>query len=505
MVLRSLPAEPMRCRSPRRAPHRPVVSRSLVVGAVLCPPSLVPHLPMSPNRALINGPTLPTPRPIPIRTSCAIYGCPPTSPAPIAVSAAIRSATAVPLVARQTSCCVFSPAFCGMSTAFEESSSGVLDETTSRVLPALDSCALQKPHQRLIEEQLSRVLRAPTLSLAVEEQSSRVLVPAAESPVLWAASNSNSSLKQASTPTSSETYSLALSALSVPQVSGAAVELNLSQALSEPPQHIRQLEGATTTISSTSFGLPSMEDRQAVKGCKIAGAASALLCAAKLYSSHGAPLTIFRRDFIVSMPQRRERLLRVMYKPRAQFLLNQFDCLGSPQDMRLSDGARRIMEEPNAGGTSVWSEALSFEVLSRMFGAELCQTEMEIRYWPRGSKKTDYSCRIGGQRMGVSVTRAYKFQGVYTCEDARMLLNKKLFGVVVSSANVVKRDKWCKQILHVWAQSVHVAGVVMSEYQKMDASLRSNTVVIITVSHNANWIFRTSMQEARAYSLGPWL
>lgn len=261
----------------------------------------------------------------------------------------------------------------------------------------------------------------------------------------------------------------------------------------------------TTTFSTASFGKPTIECPAAVNGAKIAGAANALLCAVKLYSKQGAPQTIFRRDFIVSLPRRREHLLRLVDKPKATFLLNQFDCLRSPTEMDLCDGARRIMDEPNAGGSSVWSEVLSLEVLYRMFGAQLLKTEMEIRYAPAGSKKTDYSCVIGHQKLGVSVTRAYKYRGVYTNEDAALLLHKKLYGVLASSQNVVKRDRWRKQILHVWAQSVHVANIVMEEYQKMSAFLRSNTVVIITISHNAGWIFRNPTQTGPGLVCSPWV
>jgi hypothetical protein len=37
---------------------------------------------------------------------------------------------------------------------------------------------------------------------------------------------------------------------------------------------------------------------------------------------------------------------------------------------------------PNAGGNSIWSEALSFEVLSTIYGAKLLKTEMKLEYWP---------------------------------------------------------------------------------------------------------------------------
>eukprot|EP01098_Paradermamoeba_levis_P005471 TRINITY_DN229_c0_g1_i5.p1 TRINITY_DN229_c0_g1~~TRINITY_DN229_c0_g1_i5.p1 ORF type:complete len:334 (-),score=80.16 TRINITY_DN229_c0_g1_i5:143-1144(-) len=53
----------------------------------------------------------------------------------------------------------------------------------------------------------------------------------------------------------------------------------------------------------------------------------------------------------------------------------------------LSPSSKRLALDPNAGGNSVWSEVYSFEVLQRAFGAELVKTEMEIEYWPEGSKK----------------------------------------------------------------------------------------------------------------------
>ena len=89
---------------------------------------------------------------------------------------------------------------------------------------------------------------------------------------------------------------------------------------------------------------------------------------------------------------------------------NQFD---------LCDGSRTIASLPNAGGTSVVSETLSFEMLNRMYGAKLQATEMELRYYPLGSKITDYSVSIYGETIGVSVTRAMKFRGTFTDEIGR--------------------------------------------------------------------------------------
>jgi hypothetical protein len=91
----------------------------------------------------------------------------------------------------------------------------------------------------------------------------------------------------------------------------------------------------------------------------------------------------------------------------------------------LSVGACRIRDTPNAGGNSVSSEVMSFEILRLLLNAKLSRTEMELHYFPRG-KITDYSCHIGGQCMGVSVTRALRYQGVFEPADAYKLLSKKV-------------------------------------------------------------------------------
>lgn len=164
-----------------------------------------------------------------------------------------------------------------------------------------------------------------------------------------------------------------------------------------------------------------------------------------------------------------------------------------PRRIRLSSGARRILESPNAGGNSIWSEVLSFEVLKSLFGAKLLCTEMQISYFPMGGKITDYSCMLFGQPIGVSVTRALKFQGEFTDNDAEMLLSKKLYGILESSRLVVSEHRWKKQMLHIWAENRAVAVVLNRVWAKMKPELVANTMVLITVTeHNAAFIFKNS-------------
>lgn len=166
------------------------------------------------------------------------------------------------------------------------------------------------------------------------------------------------------------------------------------------------------------------------------------------------------------------------------------------QDCHLSEGGERLRDTPNAGGSSVWSEVMSFEVLRELFGATLERTETEIGYqWFLGggnSKITDYSTRMFDQTIGVSVTRALRYGAVFELEDAVHLLTKKLDGVNQSTDGVIDPHKWTRQFLHIWAESPYIADVLTAAYKKIDNDLRANTVVMVTVSRGGGeWLYRT--------------
>jgi len=149
--------------------------------------------------------------------------------------------------------------------------------------------------------------------------------------------------------------------------------------------------------------------------------------------------------------------------------------------IRLGTDAQRMLCLPNAGGNSVVSELLSIELLNTFLQARLLCTEMELEYFPLGSKITDYSVTLDGRTFGVSVTRAMKFKGRFTPSDAEELLEKKLFGVVQSSKHVLKRYRWDKQILHVFAEHEYIYDELVRAYDKLPSELRANTLVLVTV------------------------
>ncbi|KAI1318042.1 hypothetical protein EDD11_007276 [Mortierella claussenii] len=160
-------------------------------------------------------------------------------------------------------------------------------------------------------------------------------------------------------------------------------------------------------------------------------------------------------------------------------------------DMNWSPDALRMLHLPNAGGSSLLSEVLSCEMLSRCLGASLANTEMEIRYLFAYQPITDYTIILPNlspkMHVGVSVTRAFAFKGAYRRADCRKLLWKKLMGILASTRNVVG-EKLFKQILHVWVPNGKVARTVQATYKSLPIEVTRNTVVIVSVV-NASWVF----------------
>merc|ERR1711997_76661 len=177
--------------------------------------------------------------------------------------------------------------------------------------------------------------------------------------------------------------------------------------------------------------------------------------------------------------------------PTPLYLSSSFRTSLYRESVNLSSGARRIMLEENAGGQSELSEGFSFEFLRRIFGAKLVKTEMAIRYWWNSWKKTDYSVRIRGQVVGVSVTRAMKYKGIFDRGDADKLLRKKLFGINESSLGVLEQDEWQRQILHIWATDEYIERILYDTSLDLlftEPELVRNTLVMVTVT-SSWWIF----------------
>lgn len=148
----------------------------------------------------------------------------------------------------------------------------------------------------------------------------------------------------------------------------------------------------------------------------------------------------------------------------------------------LTEGAQRLMIEPNEGGSSRESEAFAYEVLERCEGATaLVSTEREVMYTSETSKKTDLVAFIG-ENVGVSVTRAFVFAGgPYPLSEAQRVVGGKLDDIVVSTENVVLPG-WDKQILVVMADNDDAAARVREAWDGFTAERRADTIVYVVVT-----------------------
>ncbi|HEY5926385.1 MAG TPA: hypothetical protein VIV11_32085 [Kofleriaceae bacterium] len=160
----------------------------------------------------------------------------------------------------------------------------------------------------------------------------------------------------------------------------------------------------------------------------------------------------------------------------------------------LTEGGRRLAETPNAGGSSGLSEVFAFEQLARCELATLLKTETEIVYDQAG-KITDLEVTLDGHKIGVSVTRAvaYPFGSTYTMDAAAMLLTRKLGDIQLSTANVSAQDRWSKQVLAILAWDATVATTVAQAWNGLDASVKADTIVVLTLTDGQDLFIYSNM------------
>jgi hypothetical protein len=155
----------------------------------------------------------------------------------------------------------------------------------------------------------------------------------------------------------------------------------------------------------------------------------------------------------------------------------------------LSEGGARLYHTPNAGGSSFESEVMSYEVLRHCENAALLKTETEITYTVSGTI-TDLLVGIGGQKVGVSVTRAYKPANMsFPDTEVQSLLQRKLDGIVASSANVSATDRWVKQVLHVFTANRAATEAVQRVYPNLPAATRTDTILLVTQTTGGGFVY----------------
>ncbi|UJR86296.1 hypothetical protein [Sandaracinus amylolyticus] len=153
--------------------------------------------------------------------------------------------------------------------------------------------------------------------------------------------------------------------------------------------------------------------------------------------------------------------------------------------VHFTEGAREVLEAGTVGGSSVYSEAMSFEVLARCEGATLLASEPGIRYMDPNGTRTDLLVEIDGHRVGVSVTRGMSFprDAAYPLSEAQRVLTKKLEDIHASTANVDELDRWVKQILHVMTDTPMHAEQLRTAWADLSEETRGDTILLVTVTN----------------------
>mgnify|MGYP006971747587 CR=1 FL=1 len=155
----------------------------------------------------------------------------------------------------------------------------------------------------------------------------------------------------------------------------------------------------------------------------------------------------------------------------------------------LTTGAAKRYELDNEGGSSLCSEVMSIQLLEECDGALLLKTETEIDYATEGSI-ADFTATLDGERIGVSVTRAYKgpMGSEYTLDDATTLLTKKLSGLHQAALTVSPEDAWDHSLLHIWTLRPDWVPTLTAAWESLPPEAQETTVVMVTIEANSEWI-----------------
>lgn len=136
--------------------------------------------------------------------------------------------------------------------------------------------------------------------------------------------------------------------------------------------------------------------------------------------------------------------------------------------------AKKSLFSINAGGNSLYSEALSIQYFVDL-GATQILLEKQVQYDYYNCKMVDFVMTYQGKRVGVSVARAMSFgkcakSGAvksFGRDMARTLLQKKLLGLVLARNCVSKQHSFFTSILHLQCQESKSASILQEVYQEL--------------------------------------
>ena len=112
--------------------------------------------------------------------------------------------------------------------------------------------------------------------------------------------------------------------------------------------------------------------------------------------------------------------------------------------------------------------------------------------WSIGDACYGLSARVHGSgcaRASVQEAVWHHHEHIQWCVCAGLLVICVCVSHVCASGAVEKRFAWNKQILHVWCEKASNAKVIEEEFYRMPSELCADTVVLLTVAENSDYIF----------------
>lgn len=211
------------------------------------------------------------------------------------------------------------------------------------------------------------------------------------------------------------------------------------------------------------------------------------------------------KDFMISQPLGEYIKLKSILQDPSQvntpfIIQNTLKTLSTKvMDWDMCNHSKKIYLEPNAGGKSLHSEAISVRVLSELFDVTNIATEMEVEYRWFNYKRCDYICTMYDQRVGVSVTRAmaYPHPTLFTYGDAKRLIDRKIYGLLVAREGVLETYDFKKCILHVWCETERISDLVRYYYSTLSDETKDNITLILTVTEHKDASFIYYDYEAK--------
>jgi hypothetical protein len=142
----------------------------------------------------------------------------------------------------------------------------------------------------------------------------------------------------------------------------------------------------------------------------------------------------------------------------------------------------------NAGGNSSISEGYSIDYFQSRFEATDVILEKSVQYWI-DYKMVDFICTINNERVGISIVRGMHYinPALFTIEDARRLIRKKLEGLIVARNCVCDHHSFDKSVLHVWCQTQRIADLIQEAFHELNEDnkdylqIKGSIVILTTV------------------------